>query len=78
LNFPIPLDNEPIGFDEKAIIYGRPIEETQAVLNTSRSVTPSDNGKTLRCVADHIALQQPLETTRQIEVHCKCVNRINQ
>ncbi|XP_011496129.1 PREDICTED: fasciclin-3 [Ceratosolen solmsi marchali] len=68
-NVSLYLDNEPIGFDERPIIYGRPIEETQAILNTSRSVTPSDNGKTLRCVADHIALQQPLETTRQIEVH---------
>ena len=64
------LDNEPIGFDERPIIYGRPIEENQATLNTSRSVTPADNGKVLRCVASHIALQRSLDTTRQIEVHC--------
>ncbi|OXU30427.1 hypothetical protein TSAR_004479 [Trichomalopsis sarcophagae] len=69
-NVSLYLDNEPIGVDDRPMLFGRRLDDNDyAELNTSRSVTPSDNGKTLRCRASHIALQKPLESSRQIEVY---------
>ena len=46
-------------------------DENVARKNTTRTIEVSDNGKLLRCVASHIALDRPLEETQKIIVHCK-------
>ncbi|KAL7291068.1 hypothetical protein TKK_0015200 [Trichogramma kaykai] len=71
-NVSLYLDNEQIGYDERPMILGRTVDVANpSMLNASRSVTPEDNGKTLRCVASHIALEAPIETSKQIEVYFK-------
>lgn len=39
--------------------------------NVTRDLQWSDNGKTIRCVANHIALDKPLETTTTLDVYCE-------
>ncbi|XP_070154114.1 fasciclin-3 isoform X1 [Polyergus mexicanus] len=68
-NISLFLDDEPIGNDDRTIVYDTNIDENSlAMQNVSRSLDWSDNGKTLRCVASHIALDKPKETTLQLEV----------
>lgn len=67
MNIDILTGNELIeSFNERFSQYSRPTEA-----KTTRSVAPSDHGKIVRCVAEHIALPQPLETSRRIEVYCE-------
>ncbi|XP_023245311.1 fasciclin-3 isoform X2 [Copidosoma floridanum] len=68
-NVSLFLDDEPIGYDERPFLYGRMEDSNVASLNTSRSVTPNDHGKTLSCVASHLALAEPLRTQRTINVN---------
>lgn len=66
------LDDEPIGTDERTMIYDTNVDDNSlAMQNASRSLDWTDNGKILRCVANHIALDKPKEMTTQLEVHCK-------
>ncbi|XP_050453410.1 fasciclin-3 isoform X2 [Cataglyphis hispanica] len=68
-NISLFLDDEPIGNDDRTIVYDSNIDENSlAMQNVSRSLDWTDNGKTLRCVASHIALDKPKETTLQLEV----------
>lgn len=46
-------------------------DNSVAIQNASRSLDWKDNGKTLRCVANHIALDKPLESTLELNVECK-------
>lgn len=64
------VENEQIQYDERPILYGRQGDHA-AVLKTSRSVTPEDHGKVLKCIATHIALKTPLSVQRQINVICE-------
>ncbi|EFN65314.1 Fasciclin-3 [Camponotus floridanus] len=67
-NISLFLDDEPIGNDR--LIYETNINENSlAMQNASRSLDWTDNGKTLRCVASHIALDRPKETTMQLEIY---------
>ncbi|CAD6230577.1 GSCOCG00006829001-RA-CDS [Cotesia congregata] len=44
-------------------------ENTLAAKNVSYTIKSSDNGKMVRCIAHHLALDRPQESTRQLEVH---------
>lgn len=69
-NISLFLDNEPIGNDDRTIIYETNIDDNSlAMQNASRSLDWTDNGKTLRCLAEHIALDKPKETTMQLEIY---------
>ncbi|EZA48182.1 Fasciclin-3 [Ooceraea biroi] len=69
-NVSLFLDDEPIGTDERTTIYDTNIDDNSlAMQNASRSLDWTDNGKTLRCMASHIALDKPKETITQLEVH---------
>ncbi|KAH0951776.1 hypothetical protein HN011_005630 [Eciton burchellii] len=69
-NVSLFLDDEPIGTDERTTIYDTNIDDNSlAMQNASRSLDWTDNGKTLRCAASHIALDKPKEMTMQLEVH---------
>ncbi|XP_077266067.1 fasciclin 3 isoform X1 [Temnothorax americanus] len=66
-NVSLFLDDEPIGEDRNT--YDTNIDDDSlAVQNASRSLEWTDNGKTLRCVANHIALEKPKEMAVQLEV----------
>ncbi|KZC10324.1 Fasciclin-3 [Dufourea novaeangliae] len=68
-NVSLFLDDEPIGYEERPTIYDSNVNENSlAVQNASRSLDWTDNGKVLRCRANHIALDKPKETTMQIQV----------
>ncbi|XP_076248903.1 fasciclin 3 isoform X2 [Calliopsis andreniformis] len=68
-NVSLFLDDEPIG-EERSTIYDSNIDDNSlAVQNASRSLDWTDNGKMLRCVASHIALDKPRETTMQLQVY---------
>ncbi|KAM0733682.1 Fasciclin-3 [Formica fusca] len=68
-NISLFLDDELIGNDDRTIVYDTNIDENSlAMQNVSRTLDWSDNGRTVRCVASHIALDKPKETTLQLEV----------
>ncbi|XP_028049189.2 fasciclin-3 isoform X6 [Monomorium pharaonis] len=67
-NVSLFLDEEPIG-DDRNIFYDPNMEDNLSMQNASRSLDWTDNGKTLRCIANHIALDRPKETTVQLEVY---------
>ncbi|XP_029679306.1 fasciclin-3 isoform X2 [Formica exsecta] len=68
-NISLFLDDDPIGKEDKTIVYDTNIDENSlAMQNVSHTLDWSDNGKTVRCVASHIALDKPKETTLQLEV----------
>nr|XP_012136094.1 PREDICTED: fasciclin-3 isoform X2 [Megachile rotundata] len=69
-NVSLFLDDEPIGNEERPTIYDSNLDDNSlAVQNASRSLDWTDNGKILRCVANHIALDKPKETTMQLQVY---------
>lgn len=69
-NISLFLDDEPIGNDDRTIVYDTNLDDNSlAMQNASRSLDWTDNGKTLRCVASHIALDKPKETTMQLEIY---------
>nr|XP_050862049.1 fasciclin-3 isoform X10 [Vespula vulgaris] len=70
-NVSLYLDDEPLGNDERPIIYEDPSmnEVSMAVQNASRSLDWTDNSKTLRCIANHIALDKPKESKMQLQVY---------
>ena len=71
-SFSLCLDDEPIGNEERPTIYDSNVDDNSlAVQNASRILDWTDNGKVLRCVASHIALDRPKETTMQLQVYCK-------
>ncbi|XP_020280130.1 fasciclin-3 isoform X5 [Pseudomyrmex gracilis] len=64
-NVTLFLDDEPIGYD----VYEANMKDNSlAIQNASRSLDWKDNGKMLRCVANHIALDKPLESTLELNV----------
>ncbi|KAK1119670.1 hypothetical protein K0M31_013089 [Melipona bicolor] len=66
----IVANDEPIGNEERPTIYDSNVDDNSlAVQNASRILDWTDNGKVLRCVASHIALDRPKETTMQLQVH---------
>ncbi|XP_053971318.1 fasciclin-3 isoform X2 [Hylaeus volcanicus] len=68
-NVSLFLDDEPIGNEERPTIYDSNVDDISlAVQNATRSLDWTDNGKVLRCVASHIALDRPKETTMQLQV----------
>ncbi|XP_029158920.1 fasciclin-3 isoform X6 [Nylanderia fulva] len=69
-NISLFLDDEPIGNDDRTVIYDTNLDDNSlAMQNATRSLDWTDNGKTLRCVASHIALDRPKETTMQLEIY---------
>ncbi|XP_066602307.1 fasciclin-3 isoform X2 [Prorops nasuta] len=69
-NVSLYLDNEPIDNFDRSTFYDSNINESSlAVHNATRSLLWSDNGKTLRCLASHIALERPKETGMQLQVY---------
>ncbi|KAK9299220.1 hypothetical protein QLX08_007725 [Tetragonisca angustula] len=69
-NVSLFLDDEPIGNEERPTIYDSNVDDNSlAVQNASRILDWTDNGKVLRCVASHIALDRPKETTMQLQVY---------
>ncbi|XP_043260508.1 fasciclin-3 isoform X2 [Colletes gigas] len=69
-NVSLFLDDEPIGNEERPTIYDTSMDDISlAVQNATRSLDWTDNGKVLRCVASHIALDKPKETTMQLIVY---------
>ncbi|XP_012271039.1 fasciclin-3 isoform X2 [Orussus abietinus] len=69
-NVSLYLDDEPIGNEERPTIYDSNIDDNSlAVQNVSRSLDWTDNGKVLRCLANHIALDRPKETSLQLNVY---------
>lgn len=69
-NVSLFLDDEPIGNEERPTIYDSNVDDNSlAVQNASRALDWTDNGKVLRCVAGHIALDRPKETTMQLQVY---------
>ncbi|XP_034182931.1 fasciclin 3 isoform X3 [Osmia lignaria lignaria] len=69
-NVSLFLDDEPIGNEERPTIYDSNVDDNSlAVQNASRSLDWTDNGKILRCVASHIALDKPKATTMQLQVY---------
>ncbi|XP_076642737.1 fasciclin 3 isoform X2 [Halictus rubicundus] len=67
-NVSLFLNDEPIG--NEPLIYDSNVNDhSLAMQNASRSVDWTDNGKVLRCVASHIALDKPKETTMQLQVY---------
>lgn len=65
------LDDEPIGEDRNNFYDTNIDDNSLAMQNASRSLDWTDNGKTLRCIANHIALDRPKESTMQLDVVCK-------
>ncbi|XP_078050801.1 fasciclin 3, partial [Augochlora pura] len=64
------LDDEPIGNEERPTIYDSEVHDNSlAVQNASRSLDWTDNGRVLRCIASHVALDKPKETTMQLQVY---------
>ncbi|KAK2588433.1 hypothetical protein KPH14_004432 [Odynerus spinipes] len=69
-NVSLYLDDELLGSEERPIVYDSNVNDMSvAVQNASRSLDWTDNGKTLRCVATHIALEEPKITTMQLQVY---------
>ncbi|CAD1475435.1 unnamed protein product, partial [Heterotrigona itama] len=69
-NVSLFLDDEPIGNEERPTIYDSNVDDNSlAVQNASRILDWTDNGKVLRCIASHIALDRPKETTMQLQVY---------
>ncbi|KAL2711585.1 fasciclin-3-like isoform X5 [Vespula squamosa] len=70
-NVSLYLDDEPLGIDERPTIYedSNMNEVSIAVQNASRSLDWTDNSKTLRCIANHIALDKPKESKMQLQVY---------
>ncbi|XP_011063953.1 PREDICTED: fasciclin-3 isoform X2 [Acromyrmex echinatior] len=65
-NLTLFLDEEPIG--EERISYDMNMNAI-AMQNASRSLDWTDNGRTIRCIANHIALDRPIEQTKPLEVY---------
>jgi len=63
------LDDELIG--EERYSYYDMKDNSSAIQKASRSLDWTDNGKKIRCIANHIALDRPKESTLLIEVQCK-------
>ncbi|XP_015108830.1 fasciclin-3 isoform X2 [Diachasma alloeum] len=61
------LDNETLSRDNSRFGYNTN-EDSMSVVNATRILDWSDNGKYVRCVADHIALDKPMEVHRQLQV----------
>ncbi|XP_057319430.1 fasciclin-3 isoform X2 [Microplitis mediator] len=69
-NVSLYLDDQPLGRDFEPTVYNTNVnDESLSVQNVSYALKWSDNGKMIRCVANHIALDRPQETKRQLEVH---------
>ncbi|XP_015173132.1 PREDICTED: fasciclin-3 isoform X2 [Polistes dominula] len=70
-NISLYLDDELLTNDEKPSTYDDLYsnELSVAVQNASRSLDWTDNSKTLRCVAQHIALNVPKESKMQLQVY---------
>ncbi|XP_018345567.1 PREDICTED: fasciclin-3 isoform X3 [Trachymyrmex septentrionalis] len=65
-NLTLFLDEEPIG--EERISYDMNMNAV-AMQNASRSLDWTDNGRMIRCIANHIALDRPIEQTKPLEVY---------
>ncbi|KAK0167050.1 hypothetical protein PV327_004497 [Microctonus hyperodae] len=69
-NVSLYLDNQPLSREYGVTNYDPSGgNNSLAVQKVSYSLKWTDNGKTLRCVVDHIALDHPKEITRQLEVY---------
>lgn len=67
-------DDEPIASDDGLNIYNPNLNEnSRAVRNFSRILESTDDGKTIRCMATHIALDRPLTKTQQLDVQCELI-----
>ncbi|XP_024936696.1 fasciclin-3 isoform X3 [Cephus cinctus] len=68
-NVSLYLDDELISHGERPTIYDSNVDDNSlAVQNISRTIHWTDNGKFLRCLASHVALNEPMETKLQLEV----------
>lgn len=50
--------------------YKHMSDMTMAVVNVSRVLDSTDNGKTLVCRATHMALERPVEDSTEVAVEC--------
>ncbi|XP_011700760.1 PREDICTED: fasciclin-3 [Wasmannia auropunctata] len=66
-NVSLFLDDEPIS-EERYTFYGTNMDDS-SMQNASRSLDWTDNGKMLKCIANHIALEKPIEKVVRIEVY---------
>ncbi|KAH0550221.1 hypothetical protein KQX54_018193 [Cotesia glomerata] len=67
-NVSLFLDDQPLEREFGSNVYdSNGNENTQK--NVSYTIKSSDNGKMVRCIAHHMALDRPQESTRQLEVH---------
>ncbi|EFN79565.1 Fasciclin-3 [Harpegnathos saltator] len=68
-NISIYLDNDLLEEDKSMLYneYRNHMQQTD-VKNVTRTLDWSDNGKMIRCVANHIALEKPLETSMLLNV----------
>ncbi|XP_011309476.1 fasciclin-3 isoform X2 [Fopius arisanus] len=67
-NVSLFLDNETLPRDNSRFAYNTN-EDSMATVNASRILDWSDNGKYIRCVAEHIALDTPMEAHKQLQVY---------
>lgn len=57
--------------EDRHVMYNDYSMQNMGMLNVTRILDWSDNGKMLRCIANHIALDKPLENTKLLNVYCK-------
>ena len=63
--------------DDNSVHYSPMPDNHQAMLNVSRELDWTDNGKTLLCRAEHVSLDRPKEDSTEIEVRCKFLHSIH-
>lgn len=59
--------------DERTTVYNQDDIST-SIRNASRTLDWTDNGKQLKCVAGHIALDKPKETEKILWVECEFID----
>lgn len=64
-------DDEPLSYESRPTYDYAASNSSVAVLNVSHAVDWTDNGKMVRCLAHHIALDGPKETKQDLQVYCE-------
>ncbi|XP_074097501.1 fasciclin 3 isoform X2 [Cotesia typhae] len=69
-NISLFLDDQPLEREFGSNVYdSNGNENSLSVKNISYTIKSSDNGKMVRCISHHLALDRPQESTRQLVVH---------
>ena len=64
-------DSRPRLNEENNIILPGKVRTWTSISRLMLPVSKSDNGATVRCVAQHPALEKPLEQKTFLTIHCK-------